>query len=100
MLYRVELFGKAYKKLSLTRLLVQGVRHGTSLRGVEKTNPTLERRVSRFEGETMNGSSTSFVLESLTQSPLIISIGSVNIDTIQFDGLLLVCVVLILVARR
>ena len=100
LLYRVELFGKAYKKLSLTRLLVQGVRHGTSWWGVEMTNPTLERRVSRFEGETMHSSSTSFVLESLTQSPLIISIGSVNIDTIQFDGLLLVCVVLILVARR
>ena len=64
------------------------------------TNPTLERRVSLFEGVAMPSSTPSFVLESVTQSPVIISIGSVNIDTIQFDGLLLVCVVLILVARR
>ena len=64
------------------------------------TNPTWSRRVCRIEGEAMSSSTPSFVLESLTQSPLIISIGSVNIDAIQFDGLLLVCVVLILVARR
>lgn len=48
----------------------------------------------------MTSSTPSFVLESVTQSPVIFTIGSVNIDTIQFDGLLLVCIVLILVARR
>jgi hypothetical protein len=64
------------------------------------TNPTLERRVCRIEGVKMSTNHLTFIWESVTHFQTVIAIGEVNIGTIQIDGLLLITVVFILVARR
>ncbi len=48
----------------------------------------------------MSTNHLTFMWESVTHFQTVIAIGEVNIGTIQIDGLLLITVVFILVARR